>query len=536
MNQIDLTGRAPFGATAATGSVNRNFDLRYLWTVDYSATLTADLATNWSSAFSGGMQFIKNHREEHSISGDGLISNSLNLVSAAANRSASQSFSEQNSLGFYVQEMVGFKDRVFATAAVRIDDNSAFGSDFSLVAYPKASLSWVISEEPFFKYGFVDELKLRGAWGQAGKAPAPFSADRTYSTARTVVGDLSVNRLTTSDYGNANLKAETGSELELGFESSLWKGLVSVDFTYFNKTTKDALLSVSDPRSSGWAGSHLVNVGEINNNGIELTLGVSPVRKQNLTWDVTAAIGTVHNKLISFGKDKDGNPILNENAFGDFLDVQYHREGFPLGGYWSTDVKRDASGAPILTNGAVSLQTCSWDASDRSKCEQEFIGPSLPTRTLGLTNTIRIFNNLQLYAFADYQGGHYQWCAICSVRTRIDQNTQEMNNPNLDPTRRLVLTSLQTKEFIYRADFLKLRELSATFTLPRTLSQRAGFSRAAVTLSGRNLWFWTKYKGGENGGNPDPEVNFTSTSNFGSSDYGSIPMQRMLRLSFNFNF
>jgi hypothetical protein len=65
---------------------------------------------------------------------------------------------------------------------------------------------------------------------------------------------------------------------------------------------------------------------------------------------------------------------------------------------------------------------------------------------------------------------------------------------------------------------------------------RAGFSRAAVTLSGRNLWLWTRYKGIDHGGSQDPEVNFTSTSNFGSTDYGSIPMQRQFRMAFNFNF
>jgi hypothetical protein len=280
-------------------------------------------------------------------------------------------------------------------------------------------------------------------------------------------------------------------------------------------------------------------VGEINNHGIELTVNGSPVRTERFQWDVTASLGTTYNKLISFGRDADGIPILKEDAFGDFLTVQYHREGFPLGGYWSTDAVRDANGNLIVDNGVVRLQECIWDVTDpnnRQECEQEFVGAALPTRTLGLTNTFRILNNVQLYTFLDYQGGHYQWCAICSVRTRIDQNTREMNDPNLDPVRRQYLTSLQTKEFIMPADFIKLREVSATYTLPRQWSQRAGFSRAAVTLSGRNLWLWTRYKGIDHGGSQDPEVNFTSTSNFGSTDYGSIPMQRQFRMAFNFNF
>src|SRR5690606_24619433 len=122
------------------------YPLSHVYTVDYAGTLTANIAEDWTSAFSAGMQMNKRRNETVSIDGQGLVTNSLNLVSAAAQRSAGQSFSEQTSLGFFVQEQVGYQDRIFATAAIRVDDNSAFGKDFSLVVYPKASLSWVISE------------------------------------------------------------------------------------------------------------------------------------------------------------------------------------------------------------------------------------------------------------------------------------------------------------------------------------------------------------------------------------------------------
>ncbi len=84
------------------------------------------------------------------------------------------------------------------TAAVRIDDNSAFGTDFSLVVYPKASVSYIISEEDFFNFDFVDQMKLRVAWGKAGNAPGPFTADRTWTTGQGVAGDVLVNTLTVS--------------------------------------------------------------------------------------------------------------------------------------------------------------------------------------------------------------------------------------------------------------------------------------------------------------------------------------------------
>jgi outer membrane receptor protein involved in Fe transport len=525
---IDQTGLAPHGATAATGTISYQFPLSHFWTVDYAGTLSTRFAENWSSALSAGMQLNKRRNENFTVSGEGLVANNLNLISAAAQRSSGQTFSEQTSLGFFVQEQVGWRDRLYATAAVRIDDNSAFGDEFSLVVYPKASLSYVISDEDFFNIGFVDDLKLRFAWGQAGNSPAPFAADRTYGTARAIIGDEPVNRLVTSAYGNPNLKAETGQEFELGFDASLLRGRLGADFTFYHKSTKDALLNVNVPPSSGWTGTYLQNVGEIRNVGVELSLDAQIIRSRLLQWNATAAIASNQNKLISFGRDAQGNPILNEQRFGPFIATQRHREGYPLGGFWSQDVQRDAAGNPVLTPaGAAIVPTCSWP----DNCSEEYVGPMLPTRQLGLTNTVTVANNLRLYLFTDYQGGNYQWCAICSVRTRIDLNTKEINDPNLTREQNAVLRSLQTKTYIYPADFIKLREASLTYTLPTEFASRLGFRRASITASGRNLWMWTKY-----GGLSDPEVTFTSTSEFEMADYGSIPMQRRLLVSMNFNF
>ena len=542
-NDIDQTNGILYSGNNAGGSISVDVTKVWLWTVDYSGTLTHNLNANWSSAVAGGMQMTKRKQDTYGVSGNGFVANTLNLVSSAANRNASQGFSEQTSLGFYVQEQVGYKDRIFATAAVRVDDNSAFGRDFSLVVYPKASLSWVISEEGFFNIGFVDELKLRGAWGQAGNAPAPFSADRNYDTGRTVIGDVAVNTLSTNDFGNPDLKAETGQEIELGFEASLLKGKLGLDFTVYNKSTKDALLSVSDPPSSGWTDSHLINVGEINNKGMELAINTTPVRNRFLEWDVIASISSNKNELVSFGKDAQGNPTLVETRYGAFASTQRNREGYPLGGFWATKYKRDANGKPVLlSTGVADVEAClSWAEDFRADCKEEFIGTPFPTRQLGLTNTFKILNNIQIYTFLDYQGGHYQWCAICYTQTRTDLNSQERNDPRLDPSHAEyesygkyqlgILRSTQTETYIYKADFLKLREIAATYTIPRRFSQKGGFSRAAVTLSGRNLWMTTKYRDGR-----DPEVAFTGDAAFDTADYGSIPMQRRWTLSFNLNF
>jgi TonB-linked SusC/RagA family outer membrane protein len=515
--RIDETGRAPWGSTAATGEVNRLLPEVHVWTVDYAGTVNNNFNPSLSSAFSFGTQLNAYRYESHEAIGEGLVANNLNLVGSAAVTRGDQDVEQQNSVGFFVQEQLGWKDRLFLTGAVRVDDNSAFGEEFSVVVYPKASVSWVVSEEPFFGFPLVDQLKLRAAWGQAGNAPEPFSADRTLGPAKTTLSDNPVNQLTFAEYGNPNLKAETGSEVEVGFDASVLEGRLGVEFTYYNQRTKDALLAIPNPPSTGFSTgsnqSHLMNIGEIANSGAELLLSGSPIVSPTVTWDANLSLSTNRNELISFGGARD------EIAFGAFATVQKHREGYPLGGFWATDVVRDEAGNPVLdSRGRVILED-----------SMEFVGPMMPTREVALTNTVTLFNTLRMFANVDYKGGNYQWCAICSIRNRFDRNTLQVNDPNAPPEQIALYTSNQTRTYIKPADFIKLRELSATFMVPSAWSRRFGSDQASITLAGRNLWMWSPYS--EETDMVDPEVSFYSQSDFTQLDYGSAPMFRRLVLS-----
>jgi hypothetical protein len=381
---------------------------------------------------------------------------------------------------------------------VRIDDNSAFGKDFSLVVYPKAQLSYVISDEDFFDYGFIDQMKLRAAWGQAGNPPDPFTADRTYSPSVAFDDGGVVNILRPSSFGNPDLKAETGSELELGFETSMFDGQLGVDFTYYNQSTKDALIGVPDPPSTGFSGEHLANVGEISNTGFELLLSGTPIYTRT----------------------------LEEIFFGSFASTQKHIPGYPMGGYWSTDVVRLADGTPDQSSGGVVLD------------DETYTGPSTPTREIGFTNTFTLFDDFRIFSNLDYKGGNFQWCAICSIRGRIDRNTFTENRPDADPVEQAVIRTRQTARWIKEADFIKLRELSLTYQIPASATESIGVSGASFTVSGRNLWMWTKYKFDDQVGlaSADPEVNFSSNAAFSRLDYASIPMLRSFSASLRFSF
>ncbi len=514
--EIDTTGAQPWGATASAGRVQRDLPIDHSWTADYAGTIGTDITDDLVSSLSFGTQLVREQYSSHYVEGQGFVANNLNLIGTAATTLASQAFIEQTSLGVYVQEQAAWRDRLYGTVAVRVDDNSAFGNDFSLVVYPKASLSYIISDEDFFDLPYVDELKLRSAWGQAGKAPAPFTADRAYAPDVTVVGDVAVNQLSTASYGNPDLKAETGSEIEIGFDASFLEGRAALEVTYYNQNTTDALISVPDPPSSGFSGNHFVNIGEISNSGFEVLLTGSPVYTRDLQWDATVSFYTNSNELVSFGG------ALEEIAFGAFAQVHKHIPGYPLGGYWYVDVQRDSNGNPMLnSSGNV---TVDYD-------NEVFVGPQLPTREIALSNTFTLMGNLRLFTQFDYKAGHHQWCAICSIRNRIDRNSWEVNNPDADPVEVLVWRSRQTKTHLFPADFLKFREIALSYTLPTDLSNAFRADRATVTLSGRNIWMWTKY-----GGTSDPEVTFYSQREFNELDYASTPMTRRFAASVALQF
>ncbi|MFW6010419.1 MAG: TonB-dependent receptor domain-containing protein, partial [Gemmatimonadota bacterium] len=474
-----------------------------------------------------GIQINRSESESHSASGEGLVANKLNMVSHAAVTSGGQSRSEQVSAGFFVQEQLTWRDRVYGTVAVRFDDNSAFGEDFEYVVYPKAQAAWVMSEEDFFDYDWVDEFRLRGAWGRAGSAPGPFTADRTFEPNVTTTEEGSQGQLSTASFGNPNLKAETGQEFELGFDASMFEGRLGVEATYYNQSTQDALLSVPAPVSSGWTGSFLQNVGEIKNSGLELLITGTPAYGRNVQWEVTSSIATNQNELVSFGEAP-----IDELTFGAFASVQRHRVGYPLGGYWSVDVERDADGNVVLDengNATVDFEN------------ETFEGPMLPTREIGLSNTVTLFGNLQLYAHLDYKGGNKAWCAICSIRSRIDDNHWQVNDPDASPEQLAQWKSLQTKTHIVDADFIKLRELSATYRLPSDWTAAIRADRVSVSLAARDLdILWTNYKPWSDAdGNPvksDPEVQFFSSQTFTTLDYASTPMTRRIQASVRVQF
>ncbi len=140
-----------------------------------------------------------------------------------------------------------------------------------------------------------------------------------------------------------------------------------------------------DPGSTGFTGSHLVNIGEITNSGFELMLTGLLVDKPNFLCRCLPVAGHQQERAGVLQRRP-----WTRSIFGSFADVQRHREGYPMGAFWAVDVERDASGEPVVTNGNVTVKSsCRW-APERShlepeaECDDIYMGPSIPTREVSL--------------------------------------------------------------------------------------------------------------------------------------------------------
>ncbi len=522
-------------ADAASGANLRKVPNRRVVTLDYSGSLIFQPFKSLQSTTSFGSQVVADKLEQISATGIGIGAVDVTRVDLLQRSTGGELFSENNSVGYYVQEQVGLNDRLFLTGAVRADDHSSFGKDFDIVIYPKLSLSYVASEEPAIRSildaARVSTLKLRGAWGQAGRAPTAFSATQTYTVSRVTLGPTTGSAINTSVYGNPNLEAERGSEIELGLDAGLFGERLGIDFTYYNKTTSNMLQAVSIAPSTGFIGTRLANLGEVTNKGIELSVFGAPVQTRNFGWDSRINVATNANKLVNFGII---GKTVDTPTGQPFATVQQHRPGYPLGGYWVTPYQRAADGSPLIVNNAPV-----YNAGDSAR---RYMGPSTPTREVGFSNTFSLFRFFRIYTLLDYKGGHYIFNQ--KERSRC-QSANDNCLANNDPRARFPVTAADTvlskqlivrratavsPEWIQKADFVKLREVSLTVDVPSAWMRRTGASSGSFVLSGRNLAIWSGYDG------VDPEVNSYGGRNFVRIDAYALPMIRRLSAGFNLQY
>jgi TonB-linked SusC/RagA family outer membrane protein len=439
-------------------------------------------------------------------------------VNAGANRSSNESNSETRTLGAYVQQRLGYQDRLFLAGAVRSDRNSAFGADFKTVFYPALSASYVISEESFFPTtSAVSQLRLRMAYGASGVQPGTTDAIAFYSPTNTVgESGLQESGLVFTALGNSNLKPERSTEFEFGIDGTFLDQRVNLEVTRYNKVSRDALISrVLPPSLGGGNTTRFENLGEVRNWGWEGLLSAQLLRGQSLGWDVSVNASSNENELVSLGGVP---PIITATI--------HRKEGYPINGWWSRPLTSyaDANGNNIIEpNEIVVGDTATYHGRAMPKYEATF--------NSGLDFWQR---RIRLSAMLDYKGGFLIYNNSERIRCASRNNCSGLLNPgasHFEQARTVMVRQTgSVAGYFEDGDFLRFREAALTFQAPDSWANRVLGSRSiTATLAARNLgMLWTKYTG------VDPEAYGTTIDQPSSFQAFAPQTFYSFRLSFGF--
>jgi outer membrane receptor protein involved in Fe transport len=496
-----------------------------------------------------GFNFTSQHVRTTTASANGLAPVG-ELVSAGSVFNAGQTEVELRTLGFYGQQELSWNDRLFLTGAVRLDASSTFAPSERWQAFPKFSASYIVTEN---QPGWLNSARVRSALGWAGSQPGmvnAYSQFISYTNSPFAGRPGFANDVT---FGNPNLKNERAREWEIGAELGLVNGRVGLEATYYDRLV-DGLLFFRPLATSTGFSRQFAPIGEMSNKGVELMLLTTNIDRPNLQW--SSAITYTHNKNLVEGLD-----ILDFQSAGGY--PNRIRTGYPAGVFYGSYAARNCqTGALLLDSlgryrrsnqtvdmGATLAQRQAISGGTCNDSLNAIIGDPNPGWMGSLLNEFTIMRKVRVRALLDGVFGN----DIMNLSTRaqnagIASNSKEYERellPYGDPRKLPPGFNARTQGifeyWIEDGTFIKLREVSASYTLDMPAVRRVFHDGVELTLSGRNLFVWTDYSG------YDPEINLfgTNAGGIGSVqttaadrgfDFGGYPIPRVWAISARFTY
>lgn len=489
-----------------------------------------------------GTQYNNFRQDQNNAGGTTLPPGAL-TASAGAIPSATEAYTLQKTLGVFIEETAAIRDRLFIIGAVRSDQNSAFGTNFQRVFYPKASVSYLVSDEGFFPKGGVfraiSDLRLRVAHGASGVQPGPTDALRTFAANSASIKNTDQAIETFTAIGNDSLKPERSTEWETGFDSHLFGGRIQFDVTYYSRLTKDALISaILAPSLGAGATSQRANLGAVKNAGIEVTIGGPVLERKNIGLDFQFSTSLNGNKVVSLGSTPPQIGVTNWTV-----------AGYPISGIWQKPITgwTDKNGDGILTVDEVTVQsdTLFDDSIDAltGKAKHSVIGVGTfrgyaqPRYLTTFTSGIDLFNHtLRIQNLFDWRGGNRYYNNTERIRcTR--PNCNGLFNPAASfEEQAMVVAAIYAPEktldgYLQPGAFVKWREASLSLQVPQRFLGRTRAKDVSLVFSGRNLHLWTNYRGS------DPESDFTATGGGDApSEFQTFAAPTLFQLRMNVGF
>jgi TonB-dependent SusC/RagA subfamily outer membrane receptor len=457
-----------------------------IYTADYMGQLTFHLPFNIGSDFSFGGQGYYETDQQNVAVGKSFPGPGVSTVSAGSQVFGSELYAHDVNVGALAQNRFSYHDRLFTTVGVRVDGNSAFGKSYGYQTYPKWDVAYNLGGLSFMPK-VVSNLKLRAAWGKAGKAPGPFDQ---YQTFRPEAVFSATPALTPYNPGNTQLAPEITNEIDGGFDAGLFNDRVGLEFSYYRQETKDAIVNVQLPPSLGFTQAQKQNIGGIVNGGWEAGINWLTLASRDLEW---------HN---DFRLDGNKNKVTDLHGLVIGSNTSY-RVGYPILGVWMQ--------RPVSFN----TTTQRWVRSDTV----QYMGPPLPTFNLSYTPSVR-WRKIQLFAIVTMERGAILQNTDRPYRFR--QHTGDEFLSLLGPGGVNTVASDSAVRYWQLFDDpesrnnTRIRTISLSYELPPSLTSRARLGTTSVLVSENNVKIWAHCHC------QDPNQNTYAGSDF-STQLGFLP-------------
>jgi outer membrane receptor protein involved in Fe transport len=463
-----------------------------------------------------------------------------NLANSAAAPVTANSTTMRRLYGVYSNISLGYKNYLFLDITGRNDWSSTLPKSKNNFFYPSASASFVFSDA-FTLPDVISYGKFRASAAQVGNDAAPYLLQSVFITGSITDGQQNsqvnfplngVPGFTQSgNIGNAVLKPEITTSYEAGLEMGFFNNRLNFEATVYSNRSRDQIITVPIAASTGFT-TITLNAGLITNKGIELLVRGTPVRSRNFSWEVTGTFTKNNNKVVEL---YPGTSQLTIGGFsGGSLVAQV---GQPYGSFFGAGFLRSPDGN-IVVDATTGYPLTEPQAQIHGNVQPDFMA--------GLNNSFS-YKDFSLNFLFDAKIGGVFFSRTKSLMEFIGTDPRTTYNdrdpfvipgsvtqtpdgkfhPNTTPVQNAdiywyAFSSPTAMEQLVDASFIKLRELSLTYRLPKKLLGNSKINGISVGISGRNLWLWTPKENTYS----DPETSSFGTGNLQGFEYGTIPSLR----------
>ena len=538
--------------TSATGNVFEDHFFRQDINSDLFANANFNLTPDIrATVLLGNNLYQYDYQNLYSQIGGLVIPEFYNL-SNSASVFGSEAIFKKRTAAVYTDIGLDWRSTLFFNATFRREWSTTLPEDNNYFDYPSFNGSFVFSELPALVDSDILSFgRIRASYAQIGNDAPIYGTFQTYSSAAAGDGWTTVG-IRFPNYGtagyqvgntlaNPELRPEKATSYEFGFDVRFLQGRLGLDFTYFDMKNEDLILSVPIATSSGYYFANL-NAASMTNKGIEIVLNAIPVRTSDITWEVDFNFTRINNTVTALAEGVD-------NVFlGGFIGKQVRAVvDNPYGSIFGTDYIRDDQGRLIIDDdpNSASYGYPMMDPEDKN------IGNVMPDWTLGIYNGFR-YRNFALNALLDIKVGGKMWNGTrgANIYFGIDKETEnrgetkvfdgvKQSNGQPNDIEAVLSQAWYTGDgggffgpgapFVDDTDWVRLREVTLSYTLPRNLMTEIGIRSTEVYLTGRNLWISTPYVG------VDPETSLYGSNNAQGLEYYNMPGVRSILFGLRVN-